>query len=185
MLLEQTKQLKSNQPHKWWGNIVCTQTGFTWLSKPHRVCSVFDLELWPNWRAQLFFPNYGSSAVSVETMLRPSPTMRPEEVYEPGIWAVSLHILSSLVPTSDKNIDCSMTWKLLDPRNGPSNSMTKFVLFPFWAVAIATTPPFFRGSSCLLWRRMKPWQIRCHPWACRWMVKGEVKNWMSCNLGRL
>ena len=91
-----------------------------------------DLELWPNWRAQLFF-QIMAEAVSVETMLRPSPTMRPEEVYEPGIWAVSLHILSSLVPTRDKNIDCSMTWKLLDPRNGPSNSMTKFVLFPFWA----------------------------------------------------
>lgn len=151
MLLEQRKQLKSNQPHRWWGNMVRTQTGFTWLSKPHRVCSVFDLELWPNWRAQLFFPNYGSSAVSVETMLRPSPTMRPEEVYEPGIWAVSLHILSSLVPTCDKNIDCSMTWKLLDPRNGPSNSMTKFVLFPFWAVAIAITPPVVEGvhpASC-------------------------------------
>ena len=151
MLLEQRKQLKSNQPHRWWGNMVRTQTGFTWLSKPHRVCSVFDLELWPNWRAQPFFPNYGSSAVSVETMLRPSPTMRPEEVYEPGIWAVSLHILSSLVPTCDKNIDCSMTWKLLDPRNGPSNSMTKFVLFPFWAVAIAITPPVVEGvhpASC-------------------------------------
>lgn len=23
---------------------------------------------------------------------------------------------------------------------------------------------------------MKLWQIRCHPWACRWIVKGEVKN---------
>lgn len=86
-------------------------------------------------------------------LLRPSPTMRPEEVYEPGIWAVSLHILSSLVPTCDRNldIDCNLTWKLLDPRNGPSNSMTKFVLFPFWAVAIAITPPVVEGvhpASC-------------------------------------
>lgn len=47
MLLEQTKQLKSNQPHRWWWNMVRTQTGFPWLSKPHRVCSVFDLEPWP------------------------------------------------------------------------------------------------------------------------------------------
>ena len=67
MLLEQTKQLKSNQPHRWWGNIVCTQTGFSWLSKPHRVCIVWlgaltqtsfnlqvDVAVDPNWRAQLF-----------------------------------------------------------------------------------------------------------------------------------
>lgn len=55
-----------------------------------------------------------------------------------------------------------MTWKYW------TQEMDLPTVWPFWAVAIAITPPFFLGSSCLLWPRMKPWLTRCHPWACRW-----------------